>query len=295
MRTVERRGNWSIACAAAAIVGVVALPMTAHAGFATQVIGYEQGTGLSASDAAFDDPATTLGEPARMTGLDTNYAATVSVFNPVWRPSQAVSLGVGGSLVVGFDTPVVDDPDHLYGVDLIVFGNAGLLAADYINGITGSPAEFLDAGRGKIEVSADGVNFFEIPGVFADQLFPTQGYLDTGMWDTLPGNAPSDFYKPVNPAYTLADFAARSYGEILSMYDGSGGGLPIDLAWAVDAQGQPAGLTSAHYVRVSHVGTDGDTQIEAFVAVPEPATLALFVVCGLMLARQNPRGKGSIA
>ena len=117
-------------------------------------------------------------------------------------------------------------------------------------------------------------------------MFPTQGYLDTGVWDTAPGNLPTDFFKPVNPALTLGDFANRTYDQILAMYDGSGGGLPIDLALAVDGLGNPAGLTSVSYVRVTHAGTVGDTQIEAFVAVPEPASLALFSVLSVLLTRR---------
>lgn len=265
---------------------LVLSPSRLLAGYATEVVSYVQGTGLDSSDAAFNNPQTTLGAPARMTGQNTPYVGTVSVYNPVFMTDQAVSLGQNGSLTVRFDEPIVDDPAHLYGADFIVFGNAGFIIADFPNLTTGNPAALFGPGQGKIEVSADGIDFYEIPGSLADQLFPTQGYLDSGPFDPTPGNTPTDFFKPVDPALTLQDFADKTYAEILALYNGSGGGLPIDLAAAVDSLGQPAGLISASYVRVSQLDT-GDTTIDAFVAVPEPATLTLLGLAAPALLRRR--------
>jgi hypothetical protein len=274
--------------ARAGVVLVICLGLgqaTVFGGYATDVVNYVQGTGLGTSEAKFNDPHSALGEPARMTGIGV-WPGPVTVFNSVFSFNQAVSLGEGGSLTVHFGTPITDDSGHLYGVDLMVFGNAGFIDADWPNATVGTEAGLFGPGNGKVEVSADGVNFYEIPNAFADQLFPTQGYLDRGAYDSAAGSVPSNFFKPVNPALTLQDFAGKTYSEILAMYDGSGGGLPIDLAWAVNGSGQPAGLTSASYVRVSQMGV-GDTQVEAFVAIPEPTTLGFVVLmaAGLVIRR----------
>lgn len=272
-----------VVCAIAA-----ALPIRALGQYASEVVNYTQGTGLGPSDAAYNDPNTALGAPERFTGDGTPYASVVSVYSPPFMTHEAVSLGEGGTLTVRFDQPIVDDPAHAFGVDLIVFGNAGFVIGDFPTLTTGNPATLLGAGQGKVEVSADGVNFYEIPGVFADQLFPTQGYLDGGPFDGVPGSVPSDFFKPVNPSLTLDDFSNRTYAEILALYDGSGGGLPIDLSDAVDSGGFPANLTTASYVRVSQVGP-GDTTIEAFVAVPEPATVTMFgLLSAAWIGRRRP-------
>ncbi len=264
-------------------------PAAAHAGgFAGEVISYVQGSGLDPSDAAYSDPASVLGSPERFTGENTPFPSVVSAFSPPFSIHEMVSIGEGGSITVRFDQPIVDDPNHLYGVDFMIFGNAGFILGDFLNLTVSTPATLFGPGSGRVEVSADGVTFYQIPHAVTDQLFPTQGYLDGGPFDNAPGSSPTDFFKPVNPALTLSDFDGRSYAQILAMYDGSGGGLPLDLAAAVDHLGAPAGLASASYVRVSQIGA-GDTQIEAFVAVPEPAT-ALFVLggMGITLIRRRP-------
>jgi hypothetical protein len=254
--------------------------------YAVQVIDYYQGTGLSGSEASFNDPATTLGLPSRHTPHDV-FPSVVSVFSPPFLSSQLVSLGDGGYLTVQLGTPAINDPANPYGVDLIIFGNAGF-RIDFATLSTGDPAMLFGDGNGKVEVSADGISFFEVPGSLVDQLYPTQGYTDTGPFDALPGQNPTDFFRPVNPAFTLADFSAKSYSQILAMYDGSGGGLPIDIEAAVDAQGQPAGLTSISYVRVSHAGLGG-TQVDAFVVVPEPAAAFLLAFGAAFIRPRSSR------
>lgn len=274
------------------ICALLAGSPAAHAGgFATEVIEYVQGGGLDPSDASYNNPATVLGSPERFSGELTPFPSVVSAFSPPFWTDELVSLGEGGSITVRFDQPIVDDPSHLYGVDFMVFGNAGFILGDFLNLTASTPAAFFGPGNGKVEVSADGLTFYEIPNAIADQLFPTQGYLDGGPFDGVPGSVPTDFFKPVNPALSLSDFDGKSYAQILALYDGSGGGLPLDLAAAVDGFGAPAGLTSASYVRVSQMGA-GDTQIEAFVAVPEPAAWLLGLGTAVMACRRGRNGKG---
>ncbi len=63
----------------------------------------------------------------------------------------------------------------------------------------------------------------------------------------------------------------------------------MDIAWAVDSVGQSAGLTVAHYVRISYAGGT-NAEIDAFAVVPEPAALVLLVVGAIPVRRKRPRG-----
>ena len=119
--------------------------------FADEWVSYDQGANASAG---YTDPATTLGSPERFTGEGV-FPSVVSAFNPPFGTDELVSIGAGGHLVVRFDTPVTDDPANPFGIDLLIFGNAGFLDA---GGVAG-PGLF-GADGGLIEVSADGVVWF---------------------------------------------------------------------------------------------------------------------------------------
>lgn len=249
--------------------------------WADEIIDYLAG---ATANPGFLDPSTALGEPERFTGEGV-FPGAVTMFNPTFGTDEIVSIGEGGHLIVRFDDPILDDPTNPFGVDLIVFGNAGFIDADFPNGTLGDPAALFGAGMATIEVSADGMSFFDAGG-FADGLFPTQGYLDVGPFDGVPGSVPSDFLKPVNPALSLSDFDGLSYAEALALYDGSGGGTPIDIA--------ATGLSAVSYLRVS-LADDGDgatalnAEIDAFANVPEPASFGLLVMAGLVLFCRRPR------
>src|SRR4051812_4206439 len=88
--------------------------------FANAVAGYAPGIGVSSS---YTNPASALGELSRIT--PGSFGGPVTPFSPAWQSKQLVSIGEGGSLTVRFDTPIVDDPAHPFGLDFIVFGNAG--------------------------------------------------------------------------------------------------------------------------------------------------------------------------
>ncbi len=232
----------------------IARPLTAGDDpFADESISYDQGANPAGG---YTDPTTSLGSPERFTG-EGIFPGVVSVFSPAWGLDELVSIGAGGHLEVRFDTPVTDDPANPFGIDLLIFGNAGFIDA---GGVAG--AGLFGADGGLIEVSADGAQWFAIAGVQADGLFPTVGYLDAGQYDTEPGTVPSDFTLPVDPTLTTADFAGLDNAAILNLYAGSGGGAGVDIG--------SVGLSAVSYVRITNPGNPAETpgcEIDAFVDV----------------------------
>lgn len=265
---------------AAAVVGMA--PMALASGpYASSVVAFDPG---QLPSTYYGDPNAALGSPARDTG-EGDYAGVVSMFNPPYNLDQIVSISERGFLTLQLDTPVTDDPGHLYGVDLNVFGNGGLADLDYPQGQNWSPAVSFGFDPMRISVSADGVHFVPLPQLYTEGLFPTQGYLDAGPFD-LSGSVPADFTRPMNPALTLNSFSGLSFAETLALYDGSGGGTPVDIS--------ASGLSQVSYVRIE-VPDDGDpfstaaVEIDGLAVVPEPTSL-LLLVAGLLA--QSRRGRG---
>jgi len=243
--------------------------------WADQVVSYDA---AGEAGMGYDDPAVALGEPERFTG-EGAYPGAVTPFNGPWQADEVVSIGAGGHLTVAFDEPITDDPSHRFGVDLIIFGNGFFADDDYPNGhVAGVFAD----GPFTVSVSADNVNWVEVATDRFDGLFPTLGYLDlTGPYDTQPGSVPSDFTRPLDPSLTMADFDGKTFDEIVTMYDGSGGGIPLDIG--------PTGLASVNYVRIDVPAGATSPEIDAFAAVPEPSSAAL--LCAAVLACALRRGR----
>lgn len=250
---------------AARAAGIVASTIGGNAiaenSFASGMVSYLPGSGI---DPAYTDPLTALGEPARMSGFSVGFPGVVSPFAAPWEPTDLVSIGRGGSLVVRFDHPVVDDPGNPYGIDLLVFGNSFY---ENQGGIAGS----LYSGGGTIEVSADGLDWRAISGVQADGRFPTLGFSDlTDPYSEVPGSVLSNFTIPVDPSF---DPLGRTFAQIMAGYGRSGGGAGVDLG--------TVGLSSVTYVRISNpADATLITQIDALsdvTAVPAPWTLALLI------------------
>lgn len=101
LRVLTHAALWSMATVAAA-----------QSDFATRVLAYRPAPGQFAQDAEFGDPGAALGPPVGAGVFDGD-------------ETKAVTLGgFGGSIVLGFDRPVRDDPKNRLGLDFIVFGNA---------------------------------------------------------------------------------------------------------------------------------------------------------------------------
>ena len=258
------------------VVCVLSVPSAAAfaSSFATEVVSYTPGTNVPAG---YDDPNAALGSPGRITGTGP-YDGDVTPFNAPYLSSDVVTVGAGGELTLSFDHPVVANPAHPYGIDVLVFGNA-FLGIDFDTGLADGT---IFAEPGHIAVSQDGVHWTDVPNVFADSLFPTMGYQNTPGPFASGGTIPTSYTKAVNPALTAASFAGKDLAGIAALYAGSGGGAGIDLT--------ALGLPWIEYVRVYQLpGDTFSTEVDAISAVPEPAALTLVGVGALALTPGRAR------
>lgn len=203
----------------------------------------------------FCDPSNATGPPS---GAGSGAGSTVGVH----------SIGTAGSFVtVGFNTPIVDDPQNPQGLDFIVFGNAFYVGGNIQNRW---------AEPGIVEVSADQNNngladdpWYVIPGSRGvDQsavatgipnpvppLIGNFGVTNPNFLDADLGNDNEEFdwgYSDMNPvrAEYLDRYLRPDDPFTVGISEGSGGGDAFDIAWAVDASGNPANLNEIDFVRV---------------------------------------------
>lgn len=283
----------TIACVLGCVCGLTP-SASAFAGppddpFADVMVEYDPGENPSPG---YTDPSTVLGTPTRFTAAGTEFPSVVSPFSSPYWHDEIVSIGAGGYLIVQFNTPVMNDPNNLYGIDLIVFGNTSFFDIDYPNGFVNG--YFGDDG-GIIEVSDDGKTWHTILGIAADGPTPAMGYLDAGPYDTTPGNVLTDFTRPIDPALNLSHFLGLTHEEVVPLYRGSGGGTGIDIG--------AVGLSQITHVRISNpVGSLNHIEIDAFSdvaprragdvdldgAVGVPDLLALINAWGTMIPGGTP-------
>lgn len=215
--------------------------------WAAEVVEYTPGADVPAG---FDDPTGALGEPTRYTGVG-SFPGAVTPFNPPFLAAEVVTIGAGGSLTLRLGTPAFDAAFNPYGIDLILFHNGGYIDAAFPAGVVGGT--FFDGGS--IEVSQDGVEFFAVTPAAEDH-YPTLGYLDLPTPFTEErGDVLSDFRLPVNPAF---DPDSTGWDDLVTAYNGSGGGVGIDIG--------SVGLFEVNFVRIT--ASDGQSpDIDALAVV----------------------------
>ena len=245
-----------IACLFFVFDGIV---MAVPTPYASQVVSYSQGPG---STAGYDNPQVVLGAPP----VEDSYGFGISITAGPWEADDVLSLGNGGSVTIMFDHPVVDNPaDVEYGIDLLVFGNS-FFGTDWegdgsINQTFFEPAT--------IEVSQDGVNFYEIADIYADALYPYTAQAGDFLHATPAG----------------VEYMGRQPADVFADYAGGCGGAQVDIA---NAFGVTAPLGWIQYVRVTDVaGDSGLADVVGFAdVVPEPASM-LLLGCGIVLGRRK--------
>jgi hypothetical protein len=231
--------------------------LTSFGQFADTVLSYNPGTGFATG---FTNATAALGAPSS--------GSSITPFAPAFQKSQIVSIGAGGSLTLHLSAPIVHASSNPFGIDFMVFGNSGFVVTNGNfsgGGITDGSLFGNNTGSTRVEVSADGANWFTLNPSLAptvDGLFPTDG---TG--------------NPLIPADpSLTGFAGLGLSGIRSLYAGSAGGTGFDLSWAQDANGNNVSLPEADYVRVDVLS--GKSEIDAVSVVPEPGICSL-VLMGL--------------
>ncbi len=140
--------------------------------------------------------------PRRADSIGDHHRAAVS------RKTQILSLGFGGSLIVGFNSPISNNPANPFGLDFTVFNNSFL----ELNGAN-ITTNFTHPGL-RVYVSQDDVNFYLLSSSTnngAGDMFPTEGS----------GNP----FQPINPSLSLSSFVGGHNVECPGMlYNGSAGG-----------------------------------------------------------------------
>ena len=239
----------SMSARAATAATAVSITLSALGGtdpFADEYVSYEPGNNPSP---LYDDPLSALGSPERLSGESFGALDVVSPFSPPYGTDEIVSVSPGGHITLKFNEPIANDPNNLYGIDLLVFGNTFLIDKAYPGGICNG---FYGNGLGSIQISADGVDWHTIPDLFANSLFPTIGFMDAGPYDHEPGLLLTDFTRPVDPSLGVEHLLGLDCPQVIELYRGSGGGIGVDLA--------SVNLDVASYVRIS-LAEDAKTHI----------------------------------
>lgn len=227
--------------------------------YANSLIAFSQGV---AADTGYNNPYVVLGAPP----VADSYGWPVSIASAPWETTDVVSLGNGGSITIAFDHQVMNNSSDVeYGIDLLVFGNS-FFATDWetdgrIIGTYFEPA--------KIEVSQDGIIFYEIAGVTADTLYPYTASAGDFVHATPAGIA----------------YMNRQPGNVEIDYLGGCGGAQVDISNAI---GVPQTLEWIMYVRATDIaGDNGIADVVGFAdVVPEPATVSILLAGAAFLRRR---------
>ena len=272
-RSTRIRGAWW----ASAVALVSSAPAATSGGegggpspFASAVLDYTPGAGQFVGDPAFNDPTRALGAPI---GGGTGSADL----------SSLVTLGgIGGSITLGFDERVMDDPLNPFGIDAIIFGNAfwfqntptsrfgeaGIIEIsrdDNGNGLADDDW-FLIPGSDlappctpcMLPIAVYGQAILFHPGGPGATLEDSHGYADLSptlkLGDTDADDLVDDPSATPSEFYTVPDDPLA-----VGLTPGSAGGDGFDIAWAVDpVTGQPATLDGFDFIRIS-TGLDAST------------------------------------
>lgn len=253
---------------------------TTQAQFATSVVSFNAGVGYQVefgSNIPITDPSQALGAPTASNPGE--FGGPVDPFNPPYLASQIVSMGTGGSLTLRFDTPIENHAANPFGLDFIVFGNAGFIITNGDfggGGITdGSLFGAAEPNSTRVSISADNNTYFTLSPLLTptfDRYFPTDSQ----------GNP----HIAVNPAFANEPaFLNQGLPGIRQRYNGSAGGTGFDIDWARDLDNNPVNLSSIQYIRVEVLS--GSAEIDSISVVPEPTTSALLTLSALLLLRKR--------
>ncbi len=204
---------------------------------------YEYYAGTGAGYYIYPDEA--LGRPS----IDTDYFGSLRPVVPVypqWLPTEIVTIGRNGYLILKFNHKVADDENNPYGIDFIIFGNA----MQAVDPLAGQDWDYQDPCNvliktghvntefGRVSVSQDGFNWYPFDdGPFADSFAPTLGRIydtndpNTGYagWDNLWWAKVTNPTIPFDPNIDPNNFEGATVAEMSQEYGESAGGTGFDL------------------------------------------------------------------
>lgn len=230
----------------------------------TQASWFQPGTGQFVSNPLYKDPTRCLGAPAGGYVYEATHSTSIGYY---------VSLGdrdaahTKGWVVVGFSTPIEDDPRNPYGLDFIAFSNAYFMLDDNEHPAVYANPTFRWQEPAFVEISQDAQTWYLIrPNILPNDLAPSPGpdpynpVSDTGFSSTmlkgyaeytpsihLPKSTSKDPFSTVlrtaEELYTVPERPSLPSGFNAVRFDYvSGGGDAFDIADAVvqSSPGVPA-------------------------------------------------------
>lgn len=252
----------------------------------------------AAQNEMYATPKNVLGHPTMF--MSGEWGGVVNPANPAWQGGELFSLvsegagtaGVGeedgpGYVTIEFDHKVVDDSANPFGLDFIVFGNAGATwDGNSFYTSTTDPASVCLNGTGwpeeaKVEVSQDGNTWYTVDTErTADGFAPTLGYLyepdraDAGLYE---GNAwwgrAASATKPVDPSIDFADLKGLTLADVCRRYNGSAGGTGYDIS-NLPLSHDEKGRKWIRYVRISGVYVEDNGEGDSGYTAPEVDAVA---------------------
>ena len=255
------------------------------AGYATQVLDYTVGTGISST---YANAGSALGQPGGNVG-----SGTLNPFVPNYAGTELTGIGPGGQLTLGLSNFVTVAAAGT--AEIGIFGNVGLVNAGTSGApAAGNPATAFGVRTVQISVSADGINFVPLAaGALITSTLPANFYTNP---DTTNVNAPppanptlADFGKPFMGS--LASFNGETYAQTLTTLNGSAGGTWLDLS--------STGLAQVGYIRFDEPASGGPFYLNGVSSnetllgapVPEPGAAALLALAGGLGALAWRRGR----
>ncbi|MCC5847946.1 MAG: hypothetical protein JJU29_07605 [Verrucomicrobia bacterium] len=245
--------------------------------WAVEVTSYGAGEGFYAG---YTLKNSALGRPTVDTYEDAfvqNPSVTVVPAFPPWDPTELVSIGGGGHLVLKMGRAIVNHPDNPYGVDFLIFGNSFFQGSGLYNQNANDPRTYTLAGQDKIgintkngvvSVSVDGIHWFYFQNQPRLGMLPTLGRVwleEEGEWGD-----PTDPTVPPDPALHVKDLANMPLVKLIEHYRGGAGGTGFDLSDLIVPPGKSL-PKKFHYVRIEVPVGQFRTEIDA-VSVVRPAS-----------------------
>lgn len=252
------------------------------------------------SDTWYANPENALGHPTMFMAVDEEWGGVVNPANSAWKGGELFSLASYGTeyanpgemdgpgyVAIEFDHKVVDDPANPFGLDFIVFGNAGATWDDSSSYTpTTDPASVSLNGTGwpeeaKVEVSQDGKKWHAVDTErTADGFAPTLGHLyepDRADADLYEGNMwwgrAASATKPVDPSIDFADLKGLTLADVCRRYNGSAGGTGYDIS-KLPLSTDEKGRKWIRYVRISGVYVEDNGEGDSGYTAPEVDAVA---------------------